>query len=311
MEYKLYQKIKSIRAFNRYYTNILGLVNKNILDYNFSLAEARVLLEISKIENCTSKKLSDLLNMDAGYLSRIIKQFEKHGLIEREKSKEDKRSYILELTESGSKKLSEMDNSSNKQIYNLIKDLTEENQSKLVSDMISVENILTNNKNIKLGDITIRNDLRSGDIGYLIYMHGWIYKKEHNYNRIFEAYVLQTFYEFALNYDENKDRIWIAEYNNEIIGSIAIIDRGDRAQLRWLLLHPDFRGIGLAKYLLHEALDYCRKVDYKSVYLETTDDLKEAISLYTKQGFMKVSEKENHIWAKNVVEIELELVLRK
>ena len=142
-------------------------------------------------------------------------------------------------------------------------------------------------------------------------MHGWIYKKEHNYNRIFEAYVLQTFYEFALNYDENKDRIWIAEYNNEIIGSIAIIDRGDRAQLRWLLLHPDFRGIGLAKYLLHEALDYCRKVDYKSVYLETTDDLKEAISLYTKQGFMKVSEKENHIWAKNVMEIELELVLRK
>ena len=106
MEYNLYQKIKSIRAFNRYYTNILGLVNKNILDYNFSLAEARVLLEISKIENCTSKKLSDLLNMDAGYLSRIIKQFEKHGLIEREKSKEDKRSYILELTESGSKKLS-------------------------------------------------------------------------------------------------------------------------------------------------------------------------------------------------------------
>ena len=72
MEYKLYQKIKSIRAFNRYYTNILGLVNKNILDYNFSLAEARVLLEISKIENCTSKKLSDLLNMDAGYMVYFI-----------------------------------------------------------------------------------------------------------------------------------------------------------------------------------------------------------------------------------------------
>lgn len=303
-------KINTIREFNRYYTNILGLVNKNILDKNFSLAEARVLLEISKTENCTSKALSEVLCMDPGYLSRILKQFEKYGLVEKRKLEEDKRSYFIELTESGRHQLEELDSSSSEQIRDLISHLSEEEQFKLVNNMLSIENLLTQSKKIGLEDITIRTDIREGDAGYITYMHGWIYKKERNYNASFEAYVAQSFYEFLLNYDENKDRLWIAEHNNQIIGSIGVVDRGDRAQLRWFLLHPDYRKIGLGKTLLKKALNYCKQGDYKSVYLDTTDDLKEAIALYTREGFMKISEKENHMWAENVNELEFELKLK-
>lgn len=304
------EKINAIREFNRYYTNILGLVNKNILDKNFSLAEARVLLEISKIDNCTSKILSEILCMDPGYLSRILKQFEKYGLIEKRKLEEDKRSYFLNLTESGKNQLKELDSSSNDQIRDLISHLSEDEQFELVNHMLSIENLLTPNKKIKLEDITIRTDIREGDAGYITYMHGWIYKKERNYNETFEAYVAQSFYEFLLNYDENRDRLWIAEHNNEIVGCIGIVDRGDKAQLRWFLLHPNYRKIGLGKTLMKKALNYCKQGNYKSVYLDTTDDLKEAIAMYTREGFMKISEKENHMWAENVNELEFELNLK-
>ncbi|SFM35680.1 transcriptional regulator, MarR family with acetyltransferase activity [Paenibacillus sp. 1_12] len=310
MHSTLNEEVATIRKFNRFYTNVLGLLNQDILKSEFSLSEARVLHEIQKSENCTSKSLAELLSMDPGYLSRILKKLQEDGLVDKKPSSEDGRSHYLYCTEKGEEKIAELNARSDEQLYQLVKSLSEEDRIKIVQNVVSLEHILTDRQNLKLEDITIRNHVRPGDASYITYMHARIYSKEYNYNTpVFEGYVAQSFHDFLMNYDPNKYKLWIAEHNNEIVGSIAILDYGDRAQLRWFLLHPDYRGIGLGKHLLNDAIGFCKQKGFKTVYLETTNDLDQAISMYTKAGFVKVAEKENDSWKDNLTELKFELNL--
>ena len=155
-----------------------------------------------------------------------------------------------------------------------------------------------------LKEITIRNDIRCGDAGYLTYLQAKVFGEEYGYSHIFEAYVAKSFYDFLMNYNPEKDRIWIAEREGKIVGNIAIVDRGDCAQLRWFITDPAVRGIGLGYHLLHKALEYCRQMQYPLVYLETCDDLKKAISLYTAAGFTLVKETPNDAWRIGLKELE-------
>lgn len=294
---------------NRFYTNILGLLNRHILESELSLSEVRILLEIEATPDCTSKLLTDKLSIDSGYMSRILNQFKKQGFMEKKKSEKDGRSNFLILTEKGKQKLSEMNARSDEQISRMIQPLSKYAQHKLAQNMAAIERSLTNGKSIDPEEITIRHKIKPGDAGYITYMHGWIYKQEYNYSTAFESYVAQSFYEFLQNYDPELDRLWIAEHNGEIIGCVGIVNHGERAQLRWFLLHPDYRGIGLGKRLLKTALDHCRQKKYKSVYLDTTDDLEKAIAMYEKAGFIKVAEKENNSWREDLTELEFEMEL--
>ncbi len=309
MKKTLRKAIAAIRGFNRNYTNMLGLIDQHVLESGFSLAEVRVLHEIGKTRDCTSKKLSNTLSMDPGYLSRMLKQFEKIGLVEKSQSPEDGRAYFISLTLDGEEKLAELNRRSDKQIEELLEPLSEEERFKLVRNVQSVERLLTGDKHVDTEELTVRNMIKFGDIGYLTYMHGWIYGREYHYSIVLEAYVAKTFYDFMTRYDPDGDRLWIVEHHKEIVVSIAIMGHGDKAQLRWFLLHPDYRGLGLGRRLLNDALEYCRSKGYRSVFLETTDDLHQAVSLYTKAGFVRVAAKENHVWADNVTELRLELKL--
>lgn len=306
----LKKEIDIIRRFNRYYTNMLGLLDQHILKSKYSLSETRVLLEIAMTENCTLKYLTETLFMDSGYLSRIIKNFEKNKLIEKRQSVKDKRTHFLLLTFFGKEQLDLLQKLSEEQIYKLIRPFTTSDHSKLVQSMIAIESILMSKKSIQIEDIDIRHNVKPGDAGYITYMHGWIYKQEYNYSTAFEAYVAKSFYDFFLYYDANKDRLWVAEHNGEIIGCIGVVARGEKAQLRWFLLHPKYRGIGLGKRLLNEAIFYCREKHYKAIFLQTTNDLEQAIGIYTKAGFIRVAEKENNSWRDDLTELEFELTIR-
>lgn len=106
---------------------------------------------------------------------------------------------------------------------------------------------MTENK-IERHEISYRHTINPGDIGYIIYLHGYIYGNESNFSTDFEKYVIKTFYHFLENYSPEKDRIWMAEYNNKIVGCIAIQHQlQNEAQLRWFLLDPAFRGLGIGK----------------------------------------------------------------
>lgn len=306
MKRSIKDKIRIIRSFNRYYTNILGLLDRNILESDLSLSEVRVLHEIEKAKQCTSKMLAESLCIDAGYLSRILKKFYKIGLLTKEKSLEDGRSQYLYLTSLGKEKMNDLNKSSDEQIAQMIKPLGDTDRNRLVQNMTSIENILTNGANISLEDITIRSDIYPGDAGYLTYMHGWIYQEEYGYSTAFEAYVAESFYKFLLHYDPDRERLWCAEHNGNIIGCIGIAGHKDRAQLRWFLIDPHYRGIGLGKILLQKALDFAKAKNYKSIFLDTTNDLDTAISMYTGAGFVKKQEKASNAWREDLTELEYE-----
>lgn len=309
MNKNLKHSISIIRSFNRYYTNVLGLLDQHILESDLSLSEVRVLHEIEKTEQCTSKMLVDILCMDAGYLSRILKKFYKMGLLTKEKSSIDGRAQYLYLTSGGKEKMYDLNNSSDEQIAQIIKPLAESDRNFLVQNMTSVETILTNGANIKLEDITIRTDIRPGDIGYITYMHGWIYQEEYGYSTDFEGYVAESFHKFLTNYNPEKDCLWYAEHNGNIIGCIGIVGREESAQLRWFLIAPHYRGIGLGKKLLKESLDFVKEKNYKRIYLDTTSDLEKAINMYKKIGFVKKLEKPNNSWREDLTELEFEMKL--
>lgn len=302
--------IHIIRRFNRFYTNILGLLDKHMLDSKFSLAEARVLYDIGHMEICTAKGLIEELKIDPGYLSRIIKHFEKDNLIYRVRSPEDGRLYYLYLTDKGKDTLSKLDDLSNDQIYQMISCLLEQDQMSVVESMKTIENALSGKPVLANEKVKIRCDLRPGDVGYLIHLHGWIYAEECGYNHMFEGYVCKTIFDLFENYSSEKDRLWFAEVNGKMIGAIAIVGHSAiQAQLRWFILHPAFRGIGLGRTLLNEAMKYCKERGYQQVFLETTEDQKTAIGMYMKAGFRKVAEHENKVWGKKLVEQTYELNL--
>ncbi len=157
--------------------------------------------------------------------------------------------------------------------------------------------------------IDVRTQLKPGDIGYLVYLHGVLYAREYGFDPTFEAYVAGPMARFALAASP-RERIWIAEDEREILGCVAIVSAGaDVAQLRWFLVHPDARGAGLGRRLLNEALGFCRASGYRSVMLWTVSALEAAAHLYGVSGFRKVEERPGRPWGVPVVEEKYHLEL--
>jgi peptidyl-dipeptidase Dcp len=144
---------------------------------------------------------------------------------------------------------------------------------------------------LHLDDIHIRTTLQPGDIGYITYLHGSLYSREYNYGVTFEAYVAEGLAEFCKQYDTAKDRIWVCEHNEQIVGFLLLMHRGASAQLRYFILHPDYRGIGLGKKLMQLYMEFLHEASYTSSYLWTTSELPAAASLYKKFGFVLAEEK--------------------
>jgi ribosomal protein S18 acetylase RimI-like enzyme len=157
---------------------------------------------------------------------------------------------------------------------------------------------------------TLRHTVRPGDIGYLTYLHGTVYARECKYDTTFEAYVANGIAELIQTFEPKKDRIWLAENRNRIIGSIAIVRRPKgEAQLRWFFVHPKYRGHGIGKELLKEALRFSKRRNYKAVFLWTTSELDAARHLYIAVGFRKTKETKHMIWGKVVKEEKYDLHL--
>ena len=137
----------------------------------------------------------------------------------------------------------------------------------------------------------IRTDIRPGDIGYIIYLHGVLYAQEYDLDYTFEGYVAAGLGEFAKTFDEGKDRLWLAEEDQRIVGSVAIVGHADgTAQLRWFLVDPVARGAGLGRRLLQESLKFCRDSKFRSVFLWTIGELKGAAHLYQEAGFVRTEQ---------------------
>ncbi len=165
--------------------------------------------------------------------------------------------------------------------------------------------------NVSIQEITIRTDLRSGDLGYITYLHGVLYKEQFNYGLSFEAYVGKGLEEFYKTYHPATNRVWICEHNNRIIGSLILMNRGDDAQLRYFIICPEYRGLGLGNKLMGLFMKFLRDCKYQSCYLWTTEELFAAAHLYQKNGFELVEEVDSDAFGKPLKENKYVLTLRK
>ena len=163
---------------------------------------------------------------------------------------------------------------------------------------------------VRLDDIMIRTELRSGDIGYVIYMHGKLYQEEYGYGISMESYIAGGLSEFYKNYDAVRDRVWVAEYESKIVGFLLLMHRENQAaQLRYFILDPDFRGIGLGKKLAGLYMDHLKEKGYRSSYLWTTNELFTAAHIYKKMGFSLTEEFDSTAFGKPLKEQRYDLVL--
>ncbi len=164
--------------------------------------------------------------------------------------------------------------------------------------------------NLTCRNVAIRTELRSGDLGFVIYRHGKLYSAENGYGIAFEAYVASGLAEFYRSYDPEKDRVWICEDAGEIIGFLLAMHRGETvAQLRYFYLEPDARGNGLGGKLMRLFMDFLKEKKYKSAYLWTTNEQTAAAALYEKYGFKLTEEKQSNAFGKPLVEQRFDLFL--
>ncbi|TGL54665.1 GNAT family N-acetyltransferase [Leptospira wolffii] len=294
--------INGIREFNRYYTNVLGLLDKKFLDSDYSITEARLLFEIGNSSGITASDLAKLLNIDKGYLSRILHQFEKKGFIVRSKNSQDTRILNLKLSPKGNRVFKELNIASNKRVGGLIENFSQEEGTELLSSMSSIRRTLERREKKFL----VR-ERKPGDLGFIVYRHAVLYAREYGFNSSFEEYVILGMADY-LKSDSGHGKVWVAESEGKIIGAVAIVDSGDRnSQLRWFYTEPSHRNLGIGRKLLDKAIEYGRK-RFSKISLWTLSNLPAARNLYKRSGFVLVESKPNRQWKAGLTEERWELI---
>lgn len=296
---------KKIRSFNRFYTRIIGAVNQSVLNSPFSLAEARVLYEIKHTENPTASEINVELELDPGYLSRIIRRFEHDELLTKERSALDGRAYLLTLTPRGEHVLSALEKASDQRTSELVAALPGIDMALLLNCMSTIETVLTGSSK----DIVVRT-AKPGEAGEVVAQHMELYGKEYGFDETFEHYLFEGIAKFLKNRDAGRGQMWVAEHNGRIVGSVAI-DRFDEetAQLRWLLVNNEFRKLGIGKMLMDKAMEFSRTNLYHRVFLWTFSSLRTARHLYELYGFSPTEEVSRTAWGKDIVEERWDILL--
>jgi len=165
-------------------------------------------------------------------------------------------------------------------------------------------------KALSPADISIRTQLHPGDIGMITYLHGTLYQREFGFGISFESYVAGAFAEFFHNYDPEQDRLWICEHEGKIIGSIFLMHRGNgNIQLRFFIIRPEYRNIGLGKLLVSRCIEFAKEKSYQKVYLWTTDNLPASKHLYISFGFQLIEEKYSDSFGVPLMEQYYELMI--
>ena len=293
-------RIDAVRRFNRFYTRRIGVLRKGYLDSPFSLPEARVLYELYSREDTTASDIAAALDLDQGYLSRLLQQFEKRGLVSRKASKEDARRSHLSLTARGRKTFAPLDVRSQNDAVDLLATLPEAEQKRLVSAMATIAGLSGGTSGSRT--YTLRAP-HNGDFGWIVTRHAELYWQEYKWGWPFEGICAQIVADFVNKFDPKKERCWIAEMNGENVGTVMLVkdDRPGVARLRLLLVDPKARGLKLGGRLVDECIKFARKAGYKSMTLWTHENLTAARAIYEKAGFTLTSSEKKKSFGQNVV----------
>ena len=278
-------RVAAIRAFNRFYTRRVGVLGDRLLQSPFSLTEMRVLYELAHHMPLTATDLCGELGVDAGYLSRILRQFTAKRLVERTPSAADRRRRVLRLTAKGRRAFAPLEARARQDVAAMIGNLPGADQRALVASMETIQRLLGDRAPAVAAPYLLRPH-EPGDMGWVVQQHGATYAREWGYNAEFEALVARIVADFLDQYDAARERCWIAERDGDNVGSVFVVRASKTvAKLRLLLVDPRARGLGIGKRLVDECIRFSRQAGYKKLTLWTQSELDAARSLYQRAGF--------------------------
>jgi len=283
----LAERVEAVRRFSRFYTRKIGVLAEGLLGSPFSLTEARVIWELGHRGQSTARDLGRELGLDPGYLSRILRGFDKAGLIDRQTSDSDARQSHITLTRSGEAAFTKLNTRSQGQIAAMLGGLSPESQHRLVESLHVVEELLGDGPPLR--EPYLLRTHQPGDMGWVVHRHGVLYAEEYGWDERFEALVAGIVAEFVKNFDPKRERCWIAERDGEPVGSVFLVRDSDTvAKLRLLIVEPKARGLGIGARLVDECVRFARRTGYKRLALWTNSVLLPARALYEKAGFRLV-----------------------
>ncbi|RWM24411.1 bifunctional helix-turn-helix transcriptional regulator/GNAT family N-acetyltransferase [Mesorhizobium sp.] len=294
------ERIDAVRAFNRFYTRQIGLLDEGLLKSPFSLTEARVLYELAHRDGLVASDLVRDLGLDPGYVSRLLKKFEERGLVERAASEADARRSSIMLTPAGREAFAPLNQDSHDQVRALLDRLTPADQERLVNAMLTVQSLLGDKPEPKVPYIL--RPLQVGDIGWITHRQGLLYAQDYGWDETYEALVAEILGEFVKNFVPQWERGWVAEREGEVVGSVFVVRKSPKvAKLRLLYVEPSARGLGIGRRLVDECIAFSRAKGYKTLTLWTNDILGSARRIYQAAGFKLVEEERHHSFGKDLV----------
>jgi DNA-binding MarR family transcriptional regulator/GNAT superfamily N-acetyltransferase len=303
-------QVTAVRAFNRFWTQQIGVLQAGLLDTPYSLTEARVLFELAQAERTDQADLRRELGLDAGYLTRIVARLKGDGLVTAERSTGDGRRQVIRLTTQGREVFHDMDTRSSEVTARMLGDLPEAERSRLVSAMATIEATLAPPAAAPPRAWVLREP-RAGELGWVVARHGAVYAAEYGWDQTFEAMVARVVADFGERRDRERERAWIAEVDGAPAGCVMCVRYDDdRAQLRVLLVEPAARGLGIGRRLVDECVRFARGAGYGAIVLWTNSVLESARRIYEAAGFTLVDEGRHDAYGHDVVDQAWRLDLR-
>jgi DNA-binding MarR family transcriptional regulator/N-acetylglutamate synthase-like GNAT family acetyltransferase len=283
--------IRSVRRFNRFYTRRIGALQSHYLGAPYSLPQARVLYELGERGEATASELGAELDLDLGYLSRLLQSLRRQGVVQGHAAKEDARRVRLSLTAKGRKAFQLLDTRSRDLVSGLLGRLAAPEQSRLVGALRTVESVLEKKEPPRI----VLRAHRPGDMGWVVERHAALYYEQDGWGAAFEALVAGIVKDFLENFDPGREHCWIAERDGERLGCVFVVKQtASTAKLRLLIVEPAARGAGLGRRLVDECIAFARAKGYRKLVLWTHAHLAAARAIYRHAGFKKLPKTEVH-----------------
>jgi DNA-binding MarR family transcriptional regulator/GNAT superfamily N-acetyltransferase len=298
--------VVEVRRFNRFYTRLVGALDEGHLHSSFSLAETRVLYEVAHSEGLTATDVCQRLALDPGYVSRMLRGFERRGLVERVRSPNDARRNQLQLTSKGRSTFHDLNVRANALVADLLEPLRDGQRRQLLDSMRTIRSLLGDADATRQQPAPpyILRPHRPGDMGWVVHRQAVLYAREFGWDERYEALAARILADFIERYDPRRERCWIAERDGEIVGSVFVIKHAERAgvaQLRMLYVEPAARRLGIGSRLVRECTEFARQTGYKSIVLWTNSVLVSARRLYEAEGYKLVKEEPHHSFGHDLV----------
>jgi DNA-binding MarR family transcriptional regulator/GNAT superfamily N-acetyltransferase len=294
----IHEQVRAIRAFNRFYTRKIGVLD-GMASSPFSLAEARVLYELANRRQPTATDIRKELGLDAGYMSRILRDFERRKFVTRERSKSDERQRFLSLTGKGRSAFTPLDARSNRDVAALLEGLSPAERTQLLDAVQTVRRLLGEQAEAKTSYLLRPH--QPGDMGWIVHRQAILYANEYGWDGSYEALAAEIVAQFIKHYDPRRERAWLAEKDGERVGAVFVARESDQiAKLRLLHVEPQARGLGIGKRLVEECIRFARHAGYQKMALWTQSILHPARHIYKKAGFQVVREEKHHSFGKDL-----------